>query len=96
MNLHLEAARPELIVILRQLMSCPELDQFHLVGVTALALRFGHRISVDIDLFTSSDFDADGLAHRLIDDFHLTGVSQEKNSITGEISGIKIDCWAHR
>jgi len=32
-------------------MRIPLLDQFHLVGRTALALRHGHRVSVDIDLF---------------------------------------------
>jgi len=45
------------------LMQARELKDFRLVGGTALSLHLGHRISVDIDLFTdaaygSIDFDA--------------------------------------
>lgn len=48
---------------LMTLMSADELTDFRLVGGTALSLYLGHRLSVDIDLFTdanygSIDFDA--------------------------------------
>ena len=48
---------------LMTLMSAEELIDFRLVGGTALSLYLGHRLSVDIDLFTdanygSIDFDA--------------------------------------
>lgn len=47
---------------LRSLMACELFDAFRLVGGTSLALQLGHRISVDIDLFSdvlygSIDFD---------------------------------------
>ncbi|MBK8389931.1 MAG: nucleotidyl transferase AbiEii/AbiGii toxin family protein [Saprospiraceae bacterium] len=29
----------------------PELQEFHLVGGTALSLLYGHRTSIDLDLF---------------------------------------------
>ncbi|MFN0033504.1 MAG: nucleotidyl transferase AbiEii/AbiGii toxin family protein [Saprospiraceae bacterium] len=35
----------------------PALDQFYLVGGTALALQLGHRVSVDLDLFSTEPFD---------------------------------------
>lgn len=38
-------------------MQLPALDQFVLVGGTNLALRFGHRLSVDFDLFSCETFD---------------------------------------
>ena len=38
-------------------MSLPELGYFHLVGGTALALYLGHRKSIDLDLFSTQDFD---------------------------------------
>lgn len=41
--------------ILKQLMEDPALGRFALVGGTALALRIGHRKSIDLDLFTSHD-----------------------------------------
>jgi len=37
-------------------MSIPEFKVFRLVGGTALSLQRGHRISVDIDLFTDVDY----------------------------------------
>ena len=37
-------------------MSVPELSLFRLVGGTALSLQLGHRMSVDIDLFTDAQY----------------------------------------
>ena len=34
---------------------------FVLYGVTALALRLGHRVSEDFDFFTNTTFDPEGL-----------------------------------
>jgi hypothetical protein len=48
---------------------CPELaatpDHFVLYGGTALALRLGHRASVDFDFFSDEPFDPDELAHAI-------------------------------
>ncbi|MBK7174760.1 MAG: nucleotidyl transferase AbiEii/AbiGii toxin family protein [Bacteroidales bacterium] len=55
--LHLEAVEPGTLSLLKELMSLPELNEFALVGGTALALRYGHRSSVDIDLFNTHKFD---------------------------------------
>lgn len=41
--------------LLKNLQSEPLLKNFNLVGGTALALRIGHRKSVDLDLFTNKD-----------------------------------------
>lgn len=43
--------------IIQQLFNITELNDFNLVGGTALALQIGHRISVDIDLFCKNAFD---------------------------------------
>ena len=47
--------------LLKDLMATPELQQFALVGGTNLSLRLGHRLSVDLDLFTNEPFDTEGL-----------------------------------
>jgi hypothetical protein len=52
MSLQPQAVGPELWQLLNRLMAEAELSDFYLVGGTALALHYGHRISVDIDLFT--------------------------------------------
>lgn len=41
---------------LLELMQAPELAEFRLVGGTALSLYLGHRLSVDIDLFTDAKY----------------------------------------
>lgn len=37
-------------------MQAKEFSDFRLVGGTALSLQLGHRQSIDIDLFTTSDY----------------------------------------
>jgi len=49
------------------LMESSAFTQFRLVGGTALSLQIGHRISVDIDLFTDAPYGS--IAFKEIDDF---------------------------
>ena len=48
---------PATLALLKKIMRSPALQQFNLVGGTALALQIGHRISIDLDLFTEEDYD---------------------------------------
>lgn len=54
--LHLTTVEPHTFSILKELMEMPELVTFSLVGGTALSLLYGHRKSVDLDLFTNIPF----------------------------------------
>ena len=56
MRLYYNTVSTPLLSILRRLMSAEVLNDFRLVGGTALALQRGHRMSVDIDLFTDLDY----------------------------------------
>lgn len=56
MRLYYETVSTPLLSILRRLMSSEVFKDFRLVGGTALALQRGHRMSVDIDLFTDLDY----------------------------------------
>ncbi|MBL0074194.1 MAG: nucleotidyl transferase AbiEii/AbiGii toxin family protein [Bacteroidetes bacterium] len=56
MKLYYSTVSPLLLQTLRDLMSRKEFSMFRLVGGTALSLHRGHRISVDIDLFTDEDY----------------------------------------
>ncbi len=47
---------PLLHDVLKTLMNANELVQFRLVGGTALSLYRGHRLSIDIDLFTDAKY----------------------------------------
>ena len=56
--LHYETIAPATRELLNRLMSDDRLQDFALVGGTSLTLQLGHRLSVDLDLFTDTDFDA--------------------------------------
>lgn len=63
-------------------MKYDSLRQTFLVGGTALALQLGHRISVDIDLFSETDFDTNEILSELRQDLELQVIMQkEKNSL---------------
>lgn len=55
-RLHYTTTSPQLLSILKKLMESREFDAFRLVGGTALSLHKGHRLSVDIDLFTDAAY----------------------------------------
>ncbi len=62
-------------------MEIPSLKAFSLVGGTALALKYGHRSSVDLDLFIHEKFDHSTIENELNrefgnDYFHETGHRQ--------------------
>jgi hypothetical protein len=54
--LHYNTVTPLLRKILAELMIADVFADFRLVGGTALSLHRGHRMSVDIDLFTDVDY----------------------------------------
>lgn len=55
-KLHYNTVSKTLIKCLKELMKEPLLENFILVGGTSLSLQLGHRISIDIDLFTDSPY----------------------------------------
>lgn len=55
-KLHYNTVPPQVLKMLVPLMQAKELEDFRLVGGTALSLQIGHRISVDIDMFTDSAY----------------------------------------
>jgi len=52
--LQTQTVEPGTLSLLKQLMQMPELSSCYLVGGTALSLLYGHRVSVDLDLFTNN------------------------------------------
>lgn len=72
------------------------MKEFVLVGDTALALQIGHRISIDIDLFTNHTFNENAMADYFRSAYHFELDFISKNTIKGEISGVQVDCTAHQ
>lgn len=56
MRLYYSTVSPLLLTTLKDLMSRSELSMFRLVGGTALSLHRGHRMSVDLGLFTDEQY----------------------------------------
>lgn len=90
--LHYETVSPHLLSVLKKIQQLPELSAFRLVGGTSLALQIGHRISVDIDLFTDKSFDIAELQKTLnktFDSFEVLWAN--KNGFVSTIDDIKVD-----
>jgi hypothetical protein len=57
--------------LLKKLMSDEKLSDFILAGDTNLALRLGHRKSIDLDLFPYKSFNAPELAEYLMKNYNF-------------------------
>jgi len=82
--------------LLKKLQQKEYLQGFYLVGGTALALKLGHRKSVDIDLFSDFSFDSSQILEKLSNDFLFTLFYSSTNTIRGSIDGVQVDLMAHR
>ncbi|MEI7897446.1 MAG: nucleotidyl transferase AbiEii/AbiGii toxin family protein [bacterium] len=91
-----EAVDPATLGLIIRLQSKEYLKGFNLAGGTALALLFGHRRSIDIDLFSDSGFNADLLLENLAHDFGFNLHFSASNTLKGSIENIKTDFLAHR
>ena len=95
--LYKETVTEEMWELLQRLMKDENLKDHILVGGTALALRLGHRLSVDIDLFTTKDFDPQMMLNYLHDTY---GANKEEsrlynNTVLTFIDNIKVDVVTH-
>lgn len=89
--LHRETLPPDTLDLLTALSAHPVLADFSLAGGTSLALRFGHRISVDLDFFTSLPFDNDTLVATLKRDFVVDDRRRGPTGVTAMVAGVKVD-----
>jgi hypothetical protein len=94
--LHTQTVDPKLLDLIVQLCATPQLQNFHLAGETAIALQLGHRLSVDIDMFTPEVFDAVVLKSALESQYMLRSNDILINGLLGEIKGIKTDFLSHQ
>jgi predicted nucleotidyltransferase component of viral defense system len=67
--LHTQTVEPKTLSLLKKLMSMPQLNNFCLVGGTALSLKLGHRISIDLDLFQTTEIEVERLIKLLQQEF---------------------------
>lgn len=90
--LHKETVSPSTLELLTTLMKDCRLKHFVLVGGTSLSLQLGHRISVDLDLFSDLSFDESELSSYLVENYDLELDFISRSTLKGEIRGVQIDC----
>lgn len=92
-----KAINPDTFRTLDKLSFTEELNDFYLVGGTALALLLGHRDSNDVDLFSTTDFDSTrikDLMDTIFEDYQIK--TKGKNLLIGYANGVKVDFAAHK
>lgn len=92
--LHFDAVPLSVQRLLKHLAPLQALDLFSLAGGTSLALRFGHRLSVDLDFFTTDPFDPEALQGGL-ELPEATVVGRTTGSLTLDAGGTKLDFLRH-
>lgn len=95
--LQTQTVEPRTLDILKDLMKVPGLSDFLLVGGTALSLLYGHRRSVDLDLFSSTTFDNQHIAQAIEKKIHGFTYRNTNNPIGlfSYIDGVKVDFVKH-
>ena len=85
MELFFNTVSPLLKKVLLQLMNEPLFDPFRLVGGSNLSLRYGHRLSIDIDLFTDAEYDS--LDFNTFEEYLTSQFSYYYSNYHGDIVG---------
>ena len=97
--LYIETVKPDTFSLLKELMLVKEMQHFNLVGGTALSLRLGHRISVDLDLFSHEKFENEKVIEVLKSNFknrlQLNSTVNNQLGIFCFIDDVKIDICRH-
>jgi len=80
---------------LEDLRAVPDLATFYLAGGTGLALKFGHRISVDLDFFRGAVFSEDAFIQRLQHLAEFALVSKSPATIHAVVRTVKISFMSY-
>lgn len=89
--LHYETSEPRLLELLIKLQASEEFNQLRLVGGTSLALQYGHRKSVDINLFGLLDIGMEDIAKRMAGFGNSMQLKRSETINIFIIDGIKVD-----
>jgi len=89
--LYYETIDTPTLELLRKLLAIPSFSFLRLAGGTSLALQYGHRKSIDIDLFGSIDLDNDTLSNVLSEVGEVKRLNNRMNIHMYSINGVKVD-----
>ncbi len=87
-----ETVEPNTLGLLKKIMEIDALKDFALLGGTSLSLRWGHRRSEDLDLFSNVLFDEGLILQELENNFSNVIVDvQEKQTMRLRIEEVKVE-----
>ena len=87
-----KAVKPDTLELLKRISTLNSLTNFALGGGTNLALRIGHRLSIDLDFFTNSEFANALIFQNITREFPTADLLFEQNqTMMFNINGIKVD-----
>lgn len=90
--LQINAVEPNTLELLETICTISSLNDFALGGGTNLALRLAHRLSIDLDFFTNSEFHNAVIFQAIIREFPMAELLFEQNqTMMFSINGIKVD-----
>ena len=90
--LHEKAVQPAALALLKRLAKIKIPEPFALGGGTNVALRLGHRVSVDLDFFTDESFDKNNLFKIISKEFSSSELLFEQNqTMLFFINDVRVD-----
>ncbi len=90
-----EAVEPRTLQLLEAIQADSMFAEFHLAGGTGLALQLGHRLSIDLDLFSTKAFDNNLILEHLEKEYQFILDYRAINTLKGSIRNIKVDFITH-
>lgn len=86
------AVAPTTLELLKAICAINELESFALGGGTSLALRMGHRVSIDLDFFTNTNYSTSSVFQIITKKFSSAELLFEQNqTMIFTINDIKVD-----
>jgi len=92
-DLHEEVLSVDTARVFERLGELPELVSFYLAGGTAVALQLGHRMSLDLGLFTERPWSWERVAPALASVGDVVVDRQEDDTFVGSVGGVRVSLF---
>lgn len=89
--LQTQTVAPELLELLKKIMSEELFSAYYLVGGTSLSLQIGHRNSIDIDLFGNCEINQTIFVEKLKEYGDVVVIQSTNNILITKVNDIKVD-----
>lgn len=93
--MHPSALNDTTATVFQKLRHAVFIKKFYLAGGTALALRYGHRESVDLDFFSAHKFSTELLIKALSKLGKFKLINEEAGTVDGILDGVKVSFFAY-